>query len=69
MGVGVGAAQSCCRSKAPMSVPLPPAAFGVAGSSKVRGKPAPRWSVVRLPVRPALVPLSMAGLPQRRVMV
>ena len=35
----------------------------------MRGKPAPRWSVVRLPVNPALVPLSIAGLPVSNAIV
>ena len=52
-----------------MSVPLPPAAFGVAGLSKVRAKPGPRWSAVKFPAKPLLVPLSMAGLLKSSAMV
>ena len=50
-----------------MSVPSPPAAFGMELLSTVREKP--RWSVVNEPVRPLLVPLSMAGLPWSRATV
>jgi len=65
VAVGDGGEHDCCNSKAPMSVPSPPGAFGIGESSKVRAKPVPRWSVVR----PLLVPLSMAGLPQSNAMV
>jgi hypothetical protein len=67
VGVCVGGAD--CTSKAPISVPSPPVAFGAAGSSNVRGKLAPRWSAAREPVKPLLLPLSIAGLPKSSAMV
>src|SRR5579862_1337588 len=49
-----------CTSNAPISVPSPPGAFGIEGSSDVRTKPGPRWSLGE-PER--FLPLSIAGLP------
>ncbi len=69
VGVGVAVGAAVCTSKAPMSVPSPPVAFGTAGSLKVRAKPVSRWSVTKAPGRPVRVPLSIAGLPKRRATV
>src|SRR4051812_26695390 len=70
VGVGVGGiGAAVCTSKAPMSAPVPLDALAIAGSSKVRGKPLPRWSVESAPVRPLLVPLSIAGLPKSSAIV
>ena len=52
-----------------MSVPSPPVAEATSGSSKVRVKPVPRWSVVRTPLRLLAVPLSIAGLSGNSAMV
>src|ERR1700730_14577448 len=56
VGVGVGVDGVPANSNAPMSLPSPPLALGIAGSSK--GRDTPRWSLTR----PKLLPLSRAGL-------